>query len=276
MIPLLHKIIILGIVVVVLSTGFFATIIQAGVRSETFIDLERRITVLEKCVECPIKREQLELAEIAQKEGEKSHDEILITAVAKIVPAVVSIVGVIKDGKRKRVRAATGFFITEDGYIATNRHVVDDEQVHYKVILSDGSRVPAKVIYKDSEIDFALLKIEGTDYISAQLGNSDGLKIGQSVFVIGNALGRYSNSVSGGIISGLGRDLVASGESGSKEILGAIQTDAAINRGNSGGPLVDLQGKVVGVNVAMVAGANNIGFSIPINIVKDIIQAALN
>jgi len=179
-----------------------------------------------------------------------------------------------KVGEKERVGAATGFFITEDGYIATSRHVVDDEQVHYNVILSDSSQLPAMVVYEDPAIDFALLKIEGAGYTSAELGDSDALKLGQSVFAVGNVLGQYNNSISMGIISGLNRNIRVSGQAGTENIVGVIQTDVAINFGNSGGPLVNIHGEVVGINIATVTGSNNIGFSIPINIVKGIIQTA--
>jgi serine protease Do len=163
------------------------------------------------------------------------------------------------------VGAGTGFFITSDGYILTNRHVVEDVQADYTVLLANGAQKQATVVYRDSANDFALVKIDGKGYSKVSLGNSDALKLGQTVVAIGNALGQYSNSVSVGIISGLHRAITASGAGGSENLNGVIQTDAAINPGNSGGPLFGLDGKVVGVNVATVQGSSNISFSIPIS-----------
>ncbi len=243
---------------------------------------------------------------IRQEIGQqKSQDELLTDAVSKITPAVASIV-ISKDvpkleivytnpfgndpffkdfgiqvptyrqigTEKKKVGAGTGFLISKNGYIITNRHVVDDIQATYTALLTDGTQKTAQVIYRDNAIDVAIIKIDGNDYKFANLGNSDTLKLGQAVFAVGNALGEYNNSVSTGIISGLNRDIQASGSNGGNELLkGVIQTDAAINPGNSGGPLVALNGEVIGVNVATVVGSNNISFSIPINKIKGIIQA---
>ncbi len=229
-------------------------------------------------------------------------DELLTTAVAKVAPAVVSIV-ISKDvplleidyvnpfgddpffhdfGIRipvyrqkgvteKKVGAGTGFIINPDGYIVTNRHVVADPQAKYTVLLSDGQQKQARVVYVDAQWDIAILKIDGDNYPYVALGDSDQLKLGQTVLAIGNALGEYNNSVSVGIISGLNRTIEAAGNGQIEKLSGVIQTDAAINPGNSGGPLVDLKGEVVGVNVATVRGSENIGFAIPINIVKQIL-----
>jgi serine protease Do len=116
------------------------------------------------------------------------------------------------------------------------------------------------------------MKISGSNYSKVDLGNSSSLKLGQSVFAVGNALGEYNNSVSVGIVSGLNRDIQASGGGSTESLTGVIQTDAAINPGNSGGPLVNLDGQVVGVNVATVLGSQSIGFSIPVDSVKSIIS----
>lgn len=233
----------------------------------------------------------------------KSQEELLTEAVNKVAPSVVSIV-VTKDvpllevvyenpfgddpffgdfGFRipryrqkgtteKEVGAGTGFIINSDGYIVTNRHVVDESNARYTVLLTSGDQKSAEVLHVDSDIDIAILKIEGNNLPSISLGDSSALKLGQSVFAVGNALGEYNNSVSVGIISGLNRELEAFGGSGAEKLEGVIQTDAAINPGNSGGPLVTLSGEVIGVNVAM-AHAENIGFSIPINVVKNIINS---
>ena len=174
---------------------------------------------------------------------------------------------------KKKVGAGTGFLISNDGYIVTNKHVVLDEAAEYMVLLSTGGQKKAKVIYRDGEVDVALLDIEGEGYSSIRLGDSSKIELGESVVAIGNALGEYNNSVSRGIVSGLDRTVKAAGPRGeSEELSGVIQTDAAINPGNSGGPLLTFDGKAIGVNVATVLGSNNISFAIPINRVRDIVR----
>lgn len=178
---------------------------------------------------------------------------------------------------RKKVGGGTGFFVSDLGHILTNRHVVEDVDAFYTVLLTDGSQKTAQVIYRDPSHDIALLKIEGDRYPEVILGNSSQLRLGQSVIAIGNALAEYENSVSVGIVSGLNRSIEAAAQRGGgvERISGVIQTDAAINPGNSGGPLVALDGKVVAVNVATVLGSNSISFAIPINTVKEILDDIL-
>lgn len=177
-----------------------------------------------------------------------------------------------KGSVKEEVGGGTGFIVSTDGLIVTNKHVVDDMRAGYTVVLSTGEHKPAKVIFKDNQQDIAVLKIDG-EYTPVALGDSSNLKVGQSVIAIGNALGEYSNSASVGIISGLDRKIRASDGLGTAENLdNVIQTDAAINRGNSGGPLVDIEGKVIGINVATVMGSSNISFAIPIDEVKRILK----
>nr|AQQ74986.1 hypothetical protein [uncultured bacterium] len=252
---------------------------------------------------------KLQLQEIANRGGviARSQEDLLTSAVEKASSAVVSIV-ISRDvallevqyvnpfgddpyfrnvgyrvpvfrqvGTRpQQVGAGTGFLIRSDGYILTNRHVVDDEQADYTALLSNGEKKTARVIYRDDTHDIAILKIDGNGYSAIPLGNSSTLKLGQTVAAIGNALGEYNNSVSVGIISGLNRTVEAKDERGRVEVLeGVIQTDAAINRGNSGGPLLDLSGNAVAVNVAVDRGGSNIAFAIPIDTVKSIIERVL-
>jgi serine protease Do len=168
------------------------------------------------------------------------------------------------------VGGGTGFLISEDGYIVTNRHVVDIEDVTYSVVTDDGESHDARVIAKDPVYDIAILKIEGSGYPFLAFGDSDAIQVGQTAIAVGNALSEFRNTVSVGVISGLSRSITAGDGSGIVERLeGVIQTDAAINPGNSGGPLLDLSGKVIGVNVAM-AGAENIGFALPSNGIKKV------
>ncbi|HEY4477426.1 MAG TPA: trypsin-like peptidase domain-containing protein [Candidatus Paceibacterota bacterium] len=166
--------------------------------------------------------------------------------------------------ERRQISSGTGFIVRGDGLIVTNRHVVQDTAAQYTVITNAGKKYDAKVLARDPIEDIAVLKIEGSKLAHLVLGDSSGLRTGQTVIAIGNALGEFQNTVSVGVISGLRRTVVASGE----ELRAVIQTDAAINPGNSGGPLLNLEGRVIGINTAIAAGAENIGFALPINLVS--------
>ena len=178
------------------------------------------------------------------------------------------------DPELQQIGSGSGFIISADGMIITNRHVAEDEDATYTVVLNNGDEFEAEVVAKDTLLDIAFLDVEAEDLPFLELGTSSELKIGQSVIAIGNALGEFSNSVSSGIVSGLGRNILASGGFGTavERISDVIQTDASINPGNSGGPLLDLQGNVIGVNVAVAQDAENIGFAIPIDNVKDLLK----
>jgi len=182
-----------------------------------------------------------------------------------------------QDSRKQIVGNGSGFLITTDGLILTNKHVVEDEQADYTVIMEDGRQFLVKILAKDPVRDVAVLKIEGNNFPILTLGNSDSLQIGQTVIAIGDSLGEFSNSVSRGIVSGLKRNVNAVSDFGDTERLtNIIQTDAAINLGNSGGPLLDIRGDVIGINVARAQGAENIGFALPINQVKRIIDQVEN
>lgn len=243
----------------------------------------------------------------SQTASSKSQQDLVTTVVAKITPSVVSVVAVkdvpqyevvyqnpfgndpaFKDFniqipvmKQKgtapaQVSAGTGFFVTADGYIVTNRHVVADQGASYVAFLPDGSKKDVTVVYRDPVQDVAVLKINQGSYAPVNLGESNSVRVGQTVIAVGNALGQYNNTVSIGIISGLNRTITASDSNGTSETLnGIIQIDAAINPGNSGGPLVDLNGNVIGVNVATVTGSSDISFSIPIDVIKTTLKTAL-
>lgn len=174
-----------------------------------------------------------------------------------------------QQGTEKReVGGGSGFIVSEDGLIVTNKHVVLDKEADYTVLTNDGNKYKAKVLARNPIQDVAILKIEATGLKAAKLGDSDSIKLGQTVIAIGNALGEFRNTVSVGVISGLARTITASGNGFIETIEGVIQTDAAINQGNSGGPLLNLKGEVIGINTAIASGAQNIGFAIPINQVK--------
>lgn len=179
--------------------------------------------------------------------------------------------------EKKEIGGGSGFLVTSDGLIVTNKHVVDQKNAEYTVFTNDGKKHTAKVIARDPVLDIALIKIEGSNFPYLSLGNSDSLQVGQSVIAIGNALAEYRNTVSVGVVSGLARSVTAGDASGKTELLDhVIQTDAAINPGNSGGPLLNLSGQVIGVNVAIAQGSQNIGFALPINSIKSAIESVKN
>ncbi|MBI4744300.1 MAG: trypsin-like peptidase domain-containing protein [Actinobacteria bacterium] len=220
-----------------------------------------------------------------------SEESGIVSAVKKVSPAVVSII-VSKDlskiqnpfgddpffrrffggegSGKTEIGGGTGFIISEDGLILTNKHVVEDTEADYTVLMNDGKKYDAKVTDRDPSNDIALIKIEKDNLPVVELGDSGKLEIGQIVIAIGNSLGEYRNTVSTGVVSGLSRSIVTGGQSSGLEeqLRGVIQTDAAINPGNSGGPLVNIKGQVVGINTAIAQGAQNIGFALPINDAK--------
>lgn len=251
--------------------------------------------------------------EVVSYDSEDAHERAIIKAVEEVSPSVVSVI-ISKDlpvmeqcpynpwadlpqefqqffgggfnmtqpcqkgTKKQEVGGGSGFVISEDGLILTNKHVVSDEKAEYTVLTNDGQKYIAKVLARDAAQDLAVLKISATGLKPVKLGDSDSLKLGQTAIAIGNALGEFRNTVSTGVISGLMRKITASDGIGSTEDLdGLIQTDAAINPGNSGGPLLNLKGEVIGINTAIVSGAQSVGFAIPINKAKnDIVSVKKN
>ncbi len=174
---------------------------------------------------------------------------------------------------------ASGFIIAADGLIVTNKHVVEDTNAKYKVITKDDKTYEVKKIYRDPANDIAILKIDpsaglGQVLKPVEMGDSSQLKVGQFVIAIGTALGEFRHTVTTGVISGLGRGITAGSpfEGYVEQLDNVIQTDAAINPGNSGGPLLNSAGQVIGVNVAVAQGSQNVGFALPINLVKDSID----
>jgi len=186
-----------------------------------------------------------------------------------------------KGTELQEVGAGSGFIVSADGLVLTNKHVVSDKAAEYTVYTSDGKKYSAKVLALDPAEDLAVIKIEssGKVFTAAKLGDSSKIQIGQTAIAIGNSLGQFRNTVSVGVVSGLGRTISASDQTGaiSETLEDIIQTDAAINTGNSGGPLLNLKGEVIGINTAMAQGADSVGFAIPINEAKkDIEQVAKN
>ena len=178
-----------------------------------------------------------------------------------------------KGTKLQEVGGGSGFIVTNDGMIVTNKHVVSDSSASYTVFTNDGKKYDAEVLAKHPSLDLAIIKINASGLKTVKLGSSSNLKLGQSVIAIGNALGEFRDTVSVGVISGLARNVVASGAGLSEKLENLIQTDAAINQGNSGGPLLNLKGEVIGINVAMVSGAQSIGFAIPISQVEKAVES---
>ena len=210
-------------------------------------------------------------------------ENAIISVVDKVSPSVVAI-GVSKKvinplnpfniPQTQDNTIGTGFVVSERGIIVTNKHVVADTDRRYMIITNDDQKYDVRRIYRDPILDLAVIEVDASGLKPLQMGDSSKLQVGQTVIAIGNALGRFTNTVTTGIVSGLGRRVVAGDPfSGSVESLdNLIQTDAAINPGNSGGPLLNSAGQVIGVNVATTEGAQNIGFAIPINAVKSIID----
>jgi len=170
-----------------------------------------------------------------------------------------------------QVDIGTGFIVDKSGLVVTNKHVVSMGQASdYKIVLKDDKEYQVENIWRDPVNDLAILKVSNGEFPAIELGDSDKIKVGNFVVAIGTALGEFRHTVTTGVISGLGRGITAGdGFLGSEKLENVIQTDAAINPGNSGGPLLNSAGQVIGVNVAVSQSANNIGFALPINVVRD-------
>jgi S1-C subfamily serine protease len=168
----------------------------------------------------------------------------------------------------------SGFIISDDGLIITNKHVVDFMDAEYNVLTNDGKEYTVDKIYRDSLNDLAILKINAKNLTPLPLGDSSKLQLGQTTIAIGTPLGEFRNTVTTGVISGLGRGITAGSpfEGYVEKLDNVIQTDASISPGNSGGPLLNSNGEVIGVNTAVSASGENIGFAIPSNVVRDLIE----
>lgn len=222
----------------------------------------------------------------------------LIAAIAKEVgPSVVSVNVLSESGvstdffgfnipSRPQAGAGTGIIISSEGVIVTNRHVVGTGTTDVSVTLSDGTELDDVTVLgrtnQNDSLDIAFLKIndlKGKKLVPAEIGDSSKVQVGDTVVAIGNALGQFNNTVTSGIISGYGRSVVASGNGGAADLESLddlFQTDAAINQGNSGGPLVNTDGQVIGINTAVSGEGQNIGFAIPINDVNGLIKQVLS
>lgn len=291
--------------------GFFVSVrvTEASVWKD-FIDTYFPKIELRK--KAPVLEEKKPAEQVLPYESENSHEAAVIRVVEESAPAVVSVIvskyvpiieqcsydplsdlpseirQFFEDGlnfsrpckKGMRIQdigGGTGFIVSENGLVLTNKHVVIDEKADYTVLTNDGKKYKAQVLARDPIQDLAVLKIEIKGIKPLKLGDSDGIRIGQTAIIIGNALGEFRNTVSAGIISGLSRKITASDQRGGLETLDElIQTDAATNFGNSGGPLLNLKGEVIGISTAIASGAQSIGFAIPINKAKRDISSIEN
>jgi serine protease Do len=221
-----------------------------------------------------LKTASLDTAQTTQKDDElvsQASPSVVLIRSYKNVP--YSLTGSTHLIARRQVSSGTGFFVTSDGYLLTNRHVVADTQAEYTVDF-DGQEIPALVVYRDSDYDLAVLKIKSGTYPALKLAQSSEIKRGERVIGIGNALGKYVDSVSVGKISGLDKSVIVREKGRTFELLqGLIQTNARLYPGDSGGPLLNPQGEVIGVNVATSVRAP-ISYSIPIEAIQSVIKKA--
>jgi S1-C subfamily serine protease len=218
-----------------------------------------------------------ETSKLVVSEDEASIIEMVKNAQKGVVSIAISQLSLSKDQGivTSDSNIGTGFIVDATGWIITNQHVVSSTTADYKVVTNDGKQYDVTEIARDDANDIAILKIDAKDLTVLPLGDSDSLMVGQDVVAIGTPLGEYSGSVTKGIISGLDRTVAASSSwygGTSKTYEGVVQTDAAVNPGNSGGPLLNSQGEVIGVNFATTSGADNISFALPINVVKEKIE----
>jgi len=224
-----------------------------------------------------------------QREIVEGESNLINTIVQDVDPSVVSVnvtsTSVQEDffgriGETERQSAGTGFVISEDGIIITNRHVIPEGTSEVTVTFSSGQEAEADVVGRTNQsdpLDIGFLKLKDPDafeFVVATLGDSDDVQVGDRAVAIGNALGEFQNTVTSGIISGFGRDIEAFDGGGVETLQNLFQTDAAINSGNSGGPLVNSASEVIAINVA-TASAENISFAIPINDAKGLIDIVL-
>lgn len=295
-----------AIIIGPMSSGVFT--VQASL-SDSFNQFFKKIGIVKEKLAEEIPKE-LNLKQLSPVYIPIGYEAQLINVVKKVSPAVVSIavtknVPIIeqyyvnpfgndpffqqffgdqfqipqyrqKGTKKQEVGGGSGFIISANGLILTNKHVVNDSQAEYTVFTNDGKKYDARVLARDPIQDLAVLKIDANGLSTIPLSDSDKLDVGQIAIAIGNSLGEFKNTVNVGVISGIGRTIVASGGGITETLQNVIQTDASINPGNSGGPLLNLKGEVIGINTAIAQGAQNIGFAIPINQAKRDISDAIS
>lgn len=270
----------LSILIILLSVG-----ISSGLLGISWSDLGNLFKLKAPKVEVPsFPQEKVRII---------SEESVVIDVVEKVSPSVVtvgmtktrslgeffefnpfdpfSIFRIPKREEKVQQNIGTGFVVSKEGLIVTNKHVVADKEAQYQVLTKDDKSYKVEKIFRDPANDLAILKVNAPLLKPVELGDSSHLKVGQFVIAIGTALGEFKNTVTTGVISGLGRGITAGSpfEGYVERLDDVIQTDAAINPGNSGGPLLNSSGQVIGVNVAVSTAGQNIGFAIPINVVKE-------
>ncbi len=207
----------------------------------------------------------------ASREVVSSEGEVFNKIASEVGQSVVSVLSSTSNGQ---TASGTGVLIDDKGLILTNKHVVADSSGEVQVVDYKNVKHQAKILGQDPANDLAFLRVDNLEGIPpAKLGDSSAVKVGDKVLAIGNALGEFQNTVTSGIVSGIGRPIEVGDENGGsyESLFNLIQTDAAINPGNSGGPLVNMKGEVIGINTAIVQDAEGLGFSIPINDAKTLI-----
>ncbi|MBN1667629.1 MAG: trypsin-like peptidase domain-containing protein [Anaerolineales bacterium] len=266
------------LVILVAGISALSGVVAGGIAVYAAIQdpVQANATDVTPVIQAPVTRAEIEVISI---------DTAITRAVEQVGPAVVTVVGLIPGQTTFFGRTAdapvsgSGVIISTDGYILTNNHVVEDT-VEVSVILADGSEIPAEIVGTDMFSDLAVLKVDQPVPAIARLGNSDALKPGETVIAIGSPLGDFKNTVTVGVVSATGRSLEVSAN---YQMEGLIQTDAAINQGNSGGPLVNLAGEVIGINTLIVRGngfgsavAEGLGFAIPANMVAAVSEQLID
>ncbi len=271
----------------VVFTLIFASVIGGAIGLVSAIFIANRssystnLSSTGKVENLPVVQEQSAITSVVSK----TNDAVVSIIISQEVPNINNYFDIgsglnINNGGStlQEVGAGSGFIISSDGYILTNKHVVSNASAQYTVIMNNGKQYNAKIVGTDPTNDIAVVKINASGLPTIPLGNSSGLQLGQSVVAIGNALGQYQNTVDTGVISGLNRNVQAQDPAtgATENLTGMIQTDANINPGNSGGPLLNLLGQAIGINTAVDSSANAIGFAIPINQAKSDVNSILS
>ena len=226
-------------------------------------------------------REETYGTKLSADEEEKENSKDISNVIEKVSNAVVGISKIRNIGSSAflsdstdNLGLGTGIIVSKKGYILTNQHVVGENSTNCYVTVEDGNNYKGKIIWSNSDIDLAIIKVEAIFNNVAQIGNSNSISVGQDVYAIGNPIGyEFQRTVTGGIISAVNRTVKIKNEDETYSYMSnLIQTDATINPGNSGGPLIDKEGNIIGINTIKITTAEGIGFAIPINIIKPIIE----
>ena len=231
--------------------------------------------------QAPIASDNTAVRLAASQEGKTEDITDTIEKVTKCVVGISKIKNkgdsILETTATEDLKLGTGVIISENGYIITNWHLAGNKYSSCYVTMEDGTIYNGNTIWADSDLDLAIVKISANNLKYLQLGDSDNIKIGETVYAIGNPIGiEFQRTVTKGIISGLNRTIKIEEEKNSSYMEGLIQTDASINQGNSGGPLINTQGEVIGINSVKIETAEGIGFAVPINIIKPVVESLTN